>query len=947
MRPWNYLTAPHHRVDDDEPSLEEAGSYKGVLGQAADLASLTSAFSRESGESSLDERKPAAPGGAAGRAAARRAQGRQRDPTPSPRPPRAPKAAISTQPAARAAPRAKKVAEGLGRGPAKARSAKGAMASTQPSGRGRPRRRGDEADAPDESDAAAAPAPALDDASEGVALTLAEPSEPAPEVPEDASPTPDADSVHTAETVKAEARAFALEAERRLEEEAERLKEERMIAARKRLTGRPKLPENSKADGSLVMARRAQASAAAAAALERVRADQAHARLYRAADRIRAFRGADSFSTARLLGLVDGDAIRDERRHARSERLDMNREDRDAGDGGHFGYVPFPSSELFGKIPRGDAPRTVPVAFALSASNSGWDAKKTKEAAGQSWLARHGDHLSDPSYRPAPPKTVCSVELDGAVLRVSHPEPAGDVDDEWFADEDLATVRVREYALADVAPEPSDVAGGRVTLRSRATGEYVATVSTAAWGDVSRSAPRAAPRPAPPRRSHRHRRAATHHGGRRRGSVPAAAARGRSPRASSAGLDAPATLQASTASLASAAERSFARRRRWGSRDDDDAPEPARPRPPVAVPSLKAPPTLVHVDQRPWSLPGTPRSPARSLEGDDGGGDESFDGSLGTTLGPFASMFGDPSQRSGATAPRDDASLELPELRQRPTSTPGRAAARGGGAPARPTTTPAPPPDARDGPPPSLKTLPAPQPGAVRHEREIRVGRAPTLLPVRSTLADDDPWGLSGSDGGAVEDSKLWATWLRDQDRVAVLVVAADAKDRRTVARRALACGANVAHAAKSGAAALKVLAKIRVLRKRFDLVLCGAVEDMETAQLVAGVRAVWGFGGFEKRGDRARNEARGGDAERCPPAVAFGRGLAERTLDALDDSGVADYYDCGGPFDEHVFAGLLRPWRGDSTSTLRTDDPRRSRRERPPTYLPNTTSSTPRTGSV
>ena len=128
---------------------------------------------------------------------------------------------------------------------------------------------------------------------------------------------------------------------------------------------------------------------------------------------------------------------------------------------------------------------------------------------------------------------------------------------------------------------------------------------------------------------------------------------------------------------------------------------------------------------------------------------------------------------------------------------------------------------------------------------------------------------------------------------------------------------------------------------------LCGAVDDMETAQLVAGVRAVWGFGGFEKRGDRARNEARGGDAERCPPAVAFGRGLAERTLDALDDGGVADYYDCGGPFDEHVFAGLLRPWRGDSTSTLRTDDPRRSRRERPPTYLPNTTSSTPRTGSV
>ncbi|KAK7248939.1 hypothetical protein SO694_00043047 [Aureococcus anophagefferens] len=548
-----------------------------------------------------------------------------------------------------------------------------------------------------------------------------------------------------------------------------------MIAARKRLTGRPKLPENSKADGSLVMARRAQASAAAAAALERVRADQAHARLYRAADRIRAFRGADSFTTARLLGLVDGDAIRDERRHARSERLDMNREDRDAGDGGHFGYVPFPSSELFGKIPRGDAPRTVPVAFALSASNSGWDATKTKEAAGRSWLARHGDHLS---YRPAPPKTVCSVELDGAVLRVSHPEPAGDVDDEWFADEDLATVRVREYALSDVAPEPSDVAGGRVTLRSRATGEYVATVSTAAWGDV-----------------------------------------------------------------------------------------PARAR---------------------------ARSPALSLEGDDG--DESFDGSLGTTLGPFASMFGDPSQRSGAPRPRDDAA----------------------------------------------------GPGAVRHEREIRVGRAPTLLPVRSTLADDDPWGLSGSDGGNVEDSKLWATWLRDQDRVAVLVVAADAKDRRAVARRALACGANVAHAAKSGAQALRVLAKIRVLRKRCDLVLCGAVEDMETAQLVAGVRAVWGFGGFEKRGEQgARADERRGDAARCPPAVAFGRGLAERTLGALDDSGVADYYDCGGPFDEHVFAGLLRPWRGDSTSTLRADDPRRSRRERPPTYLPNTTSSTPRTGSV
>ncbi|KAK7248944.1 hypothetical protein SO694_00043048 [Aureococcus anophagefferens] len=75
-----------------------------------------------------------------------------------------------------AAPRAKKVAEGLGRGPAKAKTAKGAMASTQPTGRGRPRRRGDEADAPDDGDAAAAPAPALDDASEGVALTLAEPS---------------------------------------------------------------------------------------------------------------------------------------------------------------------------------------------------------------------------------------------------------------------------------------------------------------------------------------------------------------------------------------------------------------------------------------------------------------------------------------------------------------------------------------------------------------------------------------------------------------------------------------------------------------------------------------------------------------------------------------------------------------------------------------------------
>ena len=166
------------------------------------------------------------------------------------------------------------------------------------------------------------------------------------------------------------------------------------------------------------MARRAQASAAAAAALERVRADQAHARLYRAADRIRAFRGADSFSTARLLGLVDGDAIRDERRHARSERLDMNREDRDAGDGGHFGYVPFPSSELFGKIPRGDAPRTVPVAFALSASNSGWDAQKTKEAAGQSWLARHGrrPQARRPRRRPAPGRLAVFVAVEKASM---------------------------------------------------------------------------------------------------------------------------------------------------------------------------------------------------------------------------------------------------------------------------------------------------------------------------------------------------------------------------------------------------------------------------------------------------------------------------------------------------------------------------------------------------
>ena len=54
------------------------------------------------------------------------------------------------------------------------------------------------------------------------------------------------------------------------------------MAARRRLTGRPKKPRFSKAAGSLVKARQAQAEAAASKALEHVRADQMHLRLYQA-----------------------------------------------------------------------------------------------------------------------------------------------------------------------------------------------------------------------------------------------------------------------------------------------------------------------------------------------------------------------------------------------------------------------------------------------------------------------------------------------------------------------------------------------------------------------------------------------------------------------------------------------------------------------------------------